>query len=235
MAKRKPESLASKLHRKSETRIPYEGIYIYCNGITERDYFLALRRHLGIPTIMVSVTSSNSNRLSLVEELETQFRRQRDICTREHTAFKQYKDYKKYVVFDVDSLPKGKRTQNPGDIRSQADNAVHKCNALGYTAIVSNECFELWFVLHYQYINIEFHRDALCDMLGTLTEKAYQKNKTPLFPVLLQHIQNAIANAKALADSHPPHKPVSQCRPYTNVHELVNKLFTMKKKSSVAL
>lgn len=225
MSKYKPQPIITR-NKKFNVRSEYKPKLIYCNGNTEKAYFQDLCRHYNLSNI--DVVSSPSNRLSLVEELEEFFKKDSVVNQRTKNNLAKYVKHEKYVVFDVDALSNGKNEQNPNMIRNQVDAAVEKCKALSYIPIISNECFELWFLLHYCYLEAELHRDQIYYKLSIQIGQKYEKLKIPMFIILLDKIEDAIKNAKKLAKNYSSQTIVSGRRPYTNVYELVQKIIAQK-------
>ena len=190
-------------------------IYIFCNGPTEKNYFDELRGYHRIKKELCVISSSHSNRLSLVKEVaET------------HGNIKKDKTKEIYVVFDADIMPKG-RNSNPSTIKSQVDNACSQCVAKGYTAIVSNESFELWYLLHFENINIKTHRDDLFQKVQAHISD-YEKAKFGILEKTLPFIDTAKERAIKLDANYPQNVLRSERNPSTNVYELIEKIESLK-------
>lgn len=71
---------------------------------------------------------------------------------------------KVFVVFDKDSFPD-----------SNFDNAIHKCLSNDYIPIWSNECFELWYILHFQMLDSDIGRETYFRILSTKFGENYKK------------------------------------------------------------
>lgn len=212
--------------RRFSFKEPEHVVRIYCNGDTEANYFNSLCKKLRLTS--VKAFSCPHNRLSLVNHVKK-------ITTSKRDYFRVCKYNHIYVVYDVDSLPKGEQS-NPGEIKQQADNAAYKCNSLHYIPIVSNESFELWFLLHYISFekDREIHRDQLCTILKEKIKCEYKKAKTDMIDLIYDKTQVAIDNAKMLERQHSDNKntPIvfSKCNPYTNVYLLVEFLQNISKR-----
>ena len=128
-----------------------------------------------------------------------------------------------WAVFDKDDFP-------PSDF----DNAIH--SAAAQDPVVhcawSNEAFELWFCLHFEYINHAMPRDDYRKKLGRiLSEKTgssfdYTKNSGSMYQLLGEHGDEAkaIRYAKKLQGVHTGTYNFSQQNPSTQVHQLVQAL-----------
>ncbi len=116
-----------------------------------------------------------------------------------------------WCVFDKDSNP-------PQNFNA----ALELAKRNGINIAYSNEAFELWFVLHYDFLDTGISRyqyiDILKDKLG-----GYQKNDPKIYEKLLERQQAAIKNASNLLARYNPLNP---CRdnPSTTVHKLVLEL-----------
>lgn len=201
--------------RKFRTREPNKRVLIYCNGAqTEKNYFESLQASLRLPSVTVEVIPSGNSRLSLVGFVL------RDLKEKGITI--KAGDVAVWVVFDVDSLPKG-GGNNPAAIAAQADAAQKFCREKNLGPIVSNECFELWFYLHFHYCSSHLHRDQLYKKLKSLCGGSYKKTDA-MFEALQDKLSVAMRHAETLCRQYEPGTPVSRCTPYTNVHELVKYL-----------
>lgn len=197
--------MTSRFKRRPPTRKYRKTVWIFCNGHTERLYFSDFRDDLNISSVQIIAESSEYNRISLVKQV-----RQRGLIPSEDTEV--------WVVFDVDDDPGG-----------QTNDAVALCDRLGYKAIVSNECFEVWLRLHFEYFDSALHRNALFDWMGQRFNCRYEKNKRiPTYPQLKHTLATAIRNARRLAETYAEKTPLARRNPYTNVHELAEALIALQ-------
>lgn len=213
---RKPQT--SQLKRQLKNTPQKKLVLIYCNGETEKSYFQAIRDGERLTGVTVEVFCSTSNRRSLVDEVAAKLKS------------KTHANPEVWVVFDVDSKPDGKQI-NTSKINQEADKAVAECRRLKYKPVVSNDCFELWFCLHFEYCCSHLHRKQLLDKVKEKIP-AYKKGES-VYKHLKEHTDNAIKNAKKLCGDQPgyPDKyQVSQCQPFTNAHELVLRLRKLAEK-----
>jgi len=140
-----------------------------------------------------------------------------------------YKIDEKWVVFDKD------------DFKSdQFDNAISKAEQNGFKVGWSNECFELWYLLHFEKFNNN------CDSRKEYYQKLTQHLKTQcpdskihnyekdgksidLYEFLKPFQNKAIKNAKWLeGQSNPPYTP-SKTKPYSTVFKLVTSIKSIKR------
>ncbi|CAK7044397.1 MAG: hypothetical protein DELT_02967 [Desulfovibrio sp.] len=199
--------MAAKFARRRPTKKYRKTIYIFCNGHTEKLYFSDFSYDLALTSVRIVAQASEYNRLSLVKLVKSY-----DI--------KPDADTEVWVVFDVDDDPNG-----------QTNGAVTLCKRLGYRAIISNECFEVWFKLHFDYFESALHRSALFEWMSQRFGCRYEKNKTiPTYPTLKGQLPTAIKNAKRLAATYGEDIPHARRNPYTNVHDLVEALAGLRQK-----
>ena len=114
-----------------------------------------------------------------------------------------------FVVVDLDNNEeKAKEIQ-----QLEARNRVEKF-------IVSNPCFEVWFLLHYEYSTRSYmSADAVIKELRK-HYPGYEKT-SDMYPILLDKVDDAITNAEKLEDYHNAEEhlhPDAKCNPYTDVH-----------------
>lgn len=91
-----------------------------------------------------------------------------------------------------------------------------------YHALWSNPCIELWFLLHFCFINTEMLRaqylENLSDYMQSCGLGLYKKNREDMYTVLSKYREQAIQNAKNLEKYHPPQTNPSQKVPMTKVY-----------------
>jgi hypothetical protein len=90
----------------------------------------------------------------------------------------------------------------------------------------SNECFELWYLLHFCYRDTGVGRDEIYERLSKChLSREYDKSDISVFDQLKPRLQHAINNAKRLAYENTIHRE-PQRNPSTRVHELVEVLLS---------
>ena len=120
-----------------------------------------------------------------------------------------------FVIVDLDNKEsKAKEIQQLG-----ARNRVEKF-------IVSNPCFEVWYLLHYEYSTRSYmNADAV---MRELKKHYPQYEKTSdMYQLLMDRMSEAIVNAEKLENYHNTEKHANtdvKCNPYTDVHKLVKML-----------
>ena len=189
------------LRRKIATRgYPKPAILIICEGSkTEPNYF----RSFPVVSARVEVIGEGKNTKSLVEQ-----------------TIKYIKDAKKsgyifdevWCVFDKDSF-------SPDDFNQAIDIARNKHFRVAY----SNQAFELWYALHFDYISTPIDRQDLVRRLTRKLGRPYEKNSVDMYRILLNKQAEAIRNARRLLQNYTPVNPARD-DPSTTVFELVEEL-----------
>ena len=87
----------------------------------------------------------------------------------------------------------------------------------------SNECFELWYLLHFHFYNTAIPRKDYGEMLTKLMLSGYAKNSDNMYTLLEDKQPQAIKHARKLLSGYNPHNPESD-NPATTVHLLVEEL-----------
>ena len=126
-----------------------------------------------------------------------------------------------WVVYDTDDFP-----------AAHIDETARLCEAdsndeTTYHAIWSNQCVELWFLLHFGFMQSDLHRSEywpkLSDFLKSIGEGEYRKNRNDMYRILYPYMKFAIANAEKLEQINKGKTP-SKSAPGTMVHKLIEKL-----------
>ena len=181
---------------------------------TEPNYFAGLKqeinqKHRG--RIDIKIEGEGDNTLSLLERAQGHVKRASNIV--KHV----------WLVYDLDDFP-----------HDDFDNTAHKCNSLSkseespmYHALWSNQCIELWFLLHFAYHQADVHRAGYKPILdryiSDLDSGVYEKNRDDIYKILRSKLKTAIANAKRLAEYHENLTP-SQNAPGTSVYKIFEEL-----------
>jgi len=155
----------------------------------------------------IEVKGEGKNTNSLVKEatrLKTQAKIQAKI---EYTQV--------WCVFDRDSFP-----------AKNYNTAIEQACANDLKVAYSNEAFELWYLLHFDYVNTGVSRKQYKKMLTERLGEKYQKNDQAMYEKLLKHPkadqQRAIKNAKKLLNKYA--EDYANHNPSTTVFELVENL-----------
>jgi len=104
-----------------------------------------------------------------------------------------------------------------------------------YHAIWSNQCIELWFLLHFDYLQSDLYRSEyypkLNQRLKQLHKGDYRKNRADMFDILRPRMETAIANAKRLYSEKQGLTP-TEAAPCTTVFQLIETLLPYIKEES---
>ena len=191
---------------KIETR---ETVLIVCEGQTEKVYF----ESFPIRTLTVNVVDlGGQSKTKLVEKAKELNKKQ---------ACKTV-----WCVFDMD-------VNRGADEFQSFDNAIMIAQQMKYEVAYSNDAFELWFYLHYQYTDQANHRTFYYDELSKYWNLNYQKDGkclgfcTQLYKILETDNRasqaEAIKRAEKLHTSYTQEAPHEQ-NPVTTVYKLVQYL-----------
>lgn len=121
-----------------------------------------------------------------------------------------------WVVFDKDDFEK-----DNFDNAVQIVNERNKKNTKKFHALWSNECIELWFLLHFEYMNADITRNQYFEKLGRYLGASYEKNDKDIAVKMMLaggKLENAVKNANKLQKINSGNTP-SNCKPATNVVE----------------
>lgn len=124
-----------------------------------------------------------------------------------------------WVVFDKDDF-------------SDFDEAIELANRYGFNVAWSNQSFEYWIYLHFNYSDSALHRDDWVEKLSDIFKKwgisktGYLKNDPNIFNLVITHgsLKAAVNNATRIEKSYDEKTKPSQCDPCTTVHHLIMEL-----------
>lgn len=171
-----------KLNRRQPTRNPIQKIVIACEGSkTEPGYFESIRRELRLRTLQIIVLrhQGRTDPRSIIERVieERKEMKSNQAWTEGDSA---------WAVFDGDEHIE----QSPDNWRSAIDLATKQKIKLAIT----NPCFELWYLIHFQDYFAQITRDRVINLLGKHIpnyDKSMCLYPKPLKPLTEQAIQRA--------------------------------------------
>jgi hypothetical protein len=103
------------------------------------------------------------------------------------------------------------------------NNAIISAKNKGFKVAYSNEAFELWYVLHFEFLNAGINRKDYVKKLNGALSKQYLKNSETIYDELLNKQDIAIKNAiKLLSQYQSPIPAINNSS--TTVHLLVQEL-----------
>ena len=161
-------------------RIPQREYYlIVCEGEkTEPNYFKSLKEKLPIGVLdYIEIEGEGKNTLTLIEEANK-------IRARKEKGINSKKFDHTWAVFDRDSFPE-----------TNFDNAINKGEQQRrkINCAWSNEAFELWYLLHLEFVNVPMTREDYKPRIEHwLTERIglpfkYAKNRADMYDILQQY------------------------------------------------
>ena len=181
--------------RKVNIREVKQRFLIVCEGEkTEPNYFQSFR----VPKVVIEIKGLGYNPSKLVE------------AANELKSEDEYDQV--WCVFDRDDCPK-----------QDFNSAISSAKSSKIQVAYSNEAFELWYVLHFEFLNTGIPRKDYITKLASLLGKKYEKNSKTIYDDLIDKQDTAIKNSKKLLEQYKPSKP-EQDNPSTTVHLLVEQL-----------
>ncbi len=134
------------------------------------------------------------------------------------------KEHKTFVLFDKDDNP-----------NVNFNFAIDKAKQNNIIPLWSNECFELWLLLHFNYIDSNISRNDYYDKLKTLTKsKTYKKNLETIFDEVngIDGLLIAYKNAKRLFNNYKgnSYKDMAPCTTVFELIDEINKVINVLKK-----
>ena len=186
---------------------------IVCEGTkTEPNYFKALIKDRYSSIREVTVEGEGRTTVALVKEAKNIREREESIS--------DLKFDRVWVVFDQDDKP-------------DFNEAIHLARKLRYKSAWTNEAFELWYLLHFQYLDTGITRKAYIEKLeGILRSRLgrkdykYEKNDEHFY-----HLLQEVGGNEEMAKNHAKKlrkkyrgTDYSSHKPCTHVDELVEEL-----------
>lgn len=200
--------------RNEYSKIEREYFLLFCEGArTEPNYFISISKVL--PKNLVKIDIDPQGGLNTVTLVNHAIK-----VLPEYEKNNPQIDYNVWIIFDKDSFP-----------NQDFDNAIAIAIARGFNVAHTNEAFELWYLLHFEFYNTGISRDQYKGLLTKYLQKKYKKNDPDIYE-MLQTIEGsseeqAIRNADRLITLHS-NIPDSSSNPITYVHKLVLELNKFK-------
>lgn len=167
---------------------------------TERNYFESLKKKLPRHLVELNPIGTGANTLSLIKIAE-------DELSNASIKYDQC-----WLVFDKDDFPD-----------DRFDNTINSARQKKIECAWSNEAFELWYLLHFEYRNTAMSRKDYKTAISRYLGIKYQKNATDMYARLEKFQDDAIDNAEKLLRLHKGKTP-SKSNPATTVHKLIKEL-----------
>lgn len=179
---------------------------------TEPQYFQAIKAIIDgkyRDRIHLDISGKGDNTLSL-------FKRAVKDVSQSNNVYKHV-----WLVYDKDDFPP-----------EHFDHTAELCEAAGteethFHAIWSNQCVELWFLLHFMFLQSDLHRSEywpkLTECLKSRNHGVYYKNRSDMYFILRPYMDDAIRNAQKLEDINKRKTPTKSA-PGTRMHHLIETL-----------
>lgn len=209
--------MGNRFNRKDGARKENKIIYIFTEGEgTEPIYFKSkkkeIEKEIRRKGIKIEIKGIGFNTLSLVDFAMSYVENEKIDLTLDDC----------WIVFDKDDFDKN------------FDNAISKAQTNGLKVAYSNEAFELWFLLHFSFMDSAIGR---ADYNNKLTEnlkkisgnKNYKYDKVNnIYPLISNKESDATRNARKLLKQYDGETSFSKKNPSTTVHLLVEDLNKLK-------
>lgn len=203
--------------RKLPDKIEKKFIYIYTEGVkTETKYFQEKVKEIEASIrrkgIKVEIKGTGDNTMSLVDYAIKEIRKNKN--------FDSVLD-ECWVVFDKDDFVK------------DFDNAIARAVSKKIKVAYSNEAFELWYLLHFNFMSSSIKRSdynkKITEYVKDLTkDPKYVYKKELSYNLIKDKELNAIQNAKRLLAIYGSGCSYSKKNPSTTVYLLVETLNSLK-------
>lgn len=211
--------------RKTEFKSKRQFYLIVCEGTkTEPNYFESLKKSLpkGVLELAnIDIDGTGKNTLTIIEEAKNLRKKYEDKYLRKIDNV--------WAVFDKDSFP----VKNFNNAIIKGESSRPKINCAW-----TNEAFELWYLLHFNYYNTGISRHQYQKLIEKEINKAakstdykYEKNSSNMFELLNKYgSQNdAINNSEKLEQLYND-RSYSNHNPCTKVHKLIIELIKLTEK-----
>ncbi len=179
MAKRKEPPLT--LQRRMAKKEPQSTLYIYCEGKnTEPHYLRCFSTEYGNKLVELVIVDAAGAPLTLVSKA-CQKKAELDLAAVSGDSFQ--KKFEVWAVFDRDEHP-------------NFNKAIQLAVKKGVYLAVSNPCFDLWGLLHFQHQDGEIHRHKAQTSLQKKMP-TYEKSGSKKFDYELMRPHYALATSRA--------------------------------------
>lgn len=207
----------AKHQRKSSHIELIEKHYIFCEGkITETNYFNAIKK-----LINKNAINRNAVNIEILHENANC-----DVLLQKANAEVEYRGIVSghiWCIYDKDDFSKDRFD------KAEELAKTFSSEELKYHAIWSNQCFELWLLLHFEYYNSSNDRKNYFDKLDSIfkekTGKIYDKAEENIYGIVNKYGSqtDAIKYAKKLFEGKEHLKP-SGIVPATKMYEVIEEI-----------
>lgn len=199
--------------RQKAFKEPRKSILIVCEGEkTEPIYFKALKETLRLIMVDVEIVGEGGAPITVVNRAIA-LREERKQIARKSLTKTEYEVI--YCVIDVDT-------------HETLDQTIDKARGNAICVILSNPCFEYWYILHFRKTSAPFNRSQDAKAALRREHPAYNESDTTIFNVVYPKTSDAIKHSKeVLKEQHNDSEDLSDCNPSTHVHKIVEYLQNM--------
>lgn len=205
----------------AKKRAPYRYLIVCEGGRTEPNYFEGIKNR-------INAKYSNSVRVEEKIEIDIEGTGRSAIDLVNYTEYMINRSVMPYgnvwVIFDKDD-----------NTDQDFNDDINRAHSKGYKTGWSNEAIELWFLLHFEYMNTGITRQQYYDKLTKHFKQfgieKYEKNMKDIFELLMDKgcLDEAIKRAERLLKMHEEKRNIrskAKMNPATTVFELVKELRT---------
>lgn len=198
--------------RTYNTRNERKNYLIVCEGErTEPNYFTTIKKKLPKGLVEIDIEGAGANTLSLVD-IAIRLKKEQAERAKKSAIQRPYDHV--WVVFDKDDFP-----------NRNFNNAIFKARSNKIAVAYTNEAFELWYLLHFEFHNTAISRHQYYPILTRYLGREYAKNSEDMYDLLAEmgDETQAIKWASELLKRSDLHNPAVS-NPSTTVHRLVQEL-----------
>ncbi len=201
--------------RRKAFKEPRKSILIVSEGSkTEPIYFNSLKSNLRLAMVEVEIVGEGAAPINVVDRA-IELRGERKQLAKKSITKASYEVV--YCVIDVEA---------PVPHESLA-RAIDKAKGNKLDVILSNPCFEYWYILHFMKTSAPFNRSQDAKAALRREHPAYNESDTTIFNVVYPKTSDAIKNSKeVLNEQHNDAEDLRDCNPSTHVHKIVEYLHT---------
>ncbi|MBC8470047.1 MAG: RloB domain-containing protein [Planctomycetes bacterium] len=201
--------------RREAFKEPYKSVLIVCEGKkTEPIYFSLLKSNLRLAMVEVKIVGEGAAPINVVDRA-IELIEERKLLVRERKSLTKVEYEVVYCVIDVEA---------PIPHESLA-RAIDKARGNKLDVILSNPCFEYWYVLHFRKTSAPFSSSRNVKSTLRQIHPAYSESDTTIFNVVYPKTSDAIKHSKeVLKEQHNNAEDLRNCNPSTHVHKIVEYL-----------
>jgi len=211
MVSRKQRNIDS-YKRREGSKEPRKSILIVSEGSkTEPIYFNSLKNKLRLAMVDVEIVGEGAAAITVVNRA-IELRGERRRVAKTSVGRSAYDVV--YCVIDVEA-PKAESLSR----------AVNKAEGNKLEVILSNPCFEYWYILHFRKTSAPFGTSQEAKSALRREHRSYCESDTTIFDVVYPKTADAIKHSKeVLKEQHNDVEDLSDCNPSTHVHKIVEYL-----------